>query len=80
MKIEDHESIKNILRNMKALIKITESKFNKGESITTTLIDKCKKLDYNSLKEYQLSVLIENEYKECHNNLLELIRKIQTKP
>lgn len=79
LKIEDHESIKNILRNMKALVKITESKFNKGESITTTLIDKCKKLDYNSLKEYQLSVLIENEYKECHNKLLELINKIQAK-
>ena len=79
LRMEDHKGIKNILRNMKALVKITESKFKKGESITTTHIEKCKELDYNSLKEYPLSILIESEYNECHNKLLELINKIQAK-
>jgi hypothetical protein len=79
LKIEDHESIKNTLQNMKVLIKITESKLKKGEPIANSHIEMCKKLDYNSLKEYPLSILIESKYNECHNKLLELINKIQAK-
>lgn len=80
LRIEDYENVANILKNMKALINNIESRRTKGEQIKSTLIEYVKKLDYNSLKKYPLSALIENEYKECHNNLLELIRKIQTKP
>lgn len=79
LEIGDHKEVAGILKNMKITTKIIERKLNKNESIATTLIEKCKKLDYNSLKNYPLSSLIEHEYTECHNKLLELIKMIQTK-
>ena len=79
LKMDDPKGTANILKNMKALIKVIESDIKKDKPIKTALIEKVKKLDYNSLKKYPLATLIENEYTECHKKLMELIDKIEAK-
>lgn len=80
LEMKKEKLISNTLTNLNTLVLIIEKKVKKGEKLNCSLIDKVKKLDFGTIKEYPSAVLIEKEYTDIHNNIVKIINLLQSKP
>lgn len=79
LEINNDKLISNAISNMRSLSSIINNSIKKGEKISPIYINKIKNLDFKKIEKYQLSKLIEKEYNEIHNKMLNIIDSLNNK-
>lgn len=77
LEMNDSKLISSAIHNMSALCRIIQSKIDKKEEINTRFINKIKETNFNSIKKYPSSSLIQKEYNETYYKMLNIINSIQ---
>lgn len=77
LEMKNPKYISSVLKSMSAVISILERNVKYKKEINLAHMNKSKKLDFNTIKEYPLSNLIKDEYTQCHERLLKVIESIQ---
>ena len=77
LEMNDSQLISSAIHNMSALCRIIQSKIDKKEDINTRFMNKIKETDFNSIKKYPSSSLIQKEYNETYYKMLNIINSIQ---
>lgn len=77
LEMNDSQLISSAIHNMSALCRIIQHKIDKKEEINTRFMNKIKEIDFNSIKKYPSSSLIQKEYNETYYKMLNIINSIQ---
>lgn len=79
LEINKHKLISTAIHNMSSLISTINDSIKRKEQINTNYMDKIKGMNFKTIEKYELSKLIEKEYNEIHDKMLNIIDSLNNK-